>query len=83
MRRNTKKKGTKPGTHVTRSATMTSVPYSGHDFFDVFADVFTHPEDLVMHEPEYGYDARLEDARRIRRDMDKAAESLGVLRHTA
>ncbi len=76
------KEGTKQGTHSMRSATMTIVPYSGHDFFDVFADVFTYPDDLVMHEVEYGYDARLEDARRIRRDMDKAAETLGVLQQT-
>ena len=74
---------TRPGTHSMRSDTMIVVQHRATSFFDVFADVFTYPEDLVMHKLEYGYEARLEDARRIRRDMDKAAEALGVLQHTA
>ena len=62
---------------------MTIVPYSRHDFLDVFADVFTYPEDLEMYNVEYSHDARLEDARRIRRDMDQAIEDLNILQHRA
>ena len=40
--------------------------------FDAFADAFTHPEDLTLHQPDYGFLARVRDARRIREDFRKA-----------
>ena len=62
---------------------MTTNTYKGHDFLDIFADVFTYPEDLEMYNVKYRHTARHEDARRIRRDIDKAIEDIGLLEHQA
>ncbi len=44
-------------------------------FFDAFADVFTSPEDLPLHQPDYGFTARIRDAHRIREDFRKAVSA--------
>ena len=41
-------------------------------FFDAFADAFTPPEDLELHQTDYGYMARIRDGLRIREDFCKA-----------
>ena len=41
-------------------------------FFDAFADAFTPPEDLELHQTDYGYVARIRDGLRIREDFRKA-----------
>ncbi len=46
--------------------------FSDRTFFDAFADAFTHPEDLTLHQPVYGNIARLHDANRIREYFKKA-----------
>ena len=53
--------------------------YRSHDFIDIFSDVFTAPEDLVMYNLEYSHDARRNDACRIGRDMNKAIADLDLL----
>lgn len=45
---------------------------------DAVADAFTFPEDLALVQPDYGFMARVRDARRIREDFRKAVENLGV-----
>ncbi|MCY4040708.1 MAG: hypothetical protein OXF72_05555 [Gammaproteobacteria bacterium] len=45
-------------------------------FFDVFTDVFTPPEDLQLHRADWGYEACVRDAKRIRQDIENAARSL-------
>ncbi len=45
-------------------------------FFDVFTDVFTPPEDIQLHRADWGYEARVRDAKRIRQDIENAARSL-------
>ncbi len=47
-------------------------------FLDAFADVFTHPEDLELRRPDYGFMARVRDADRIREDFRKAIANLGL-----
>lgn len=42
--------------------------------FDAFADVFTPPEDLPLHQTDYGFMARIRDGRRIREDFRKAVK---------
>ncbi len=46
-------------------------------FFDALADVFTHPEDLPLHQPDYGMDARRRDREHIREYFDKAIAHAG------
>ncbi len=46
--------------------------------FDAFADVFTPPENLSLHRAEWGYEARVGDAMRIRHDVESAARALGL-----
>ena len=41
-------------------------------FFDAFADAFTPPEDLPLHQTDYGFLARIRDGHRIREDFRKA-----------
>ena len=41
-------------------------------FFDAFADAFTPPEDLTLHQTDDGYMARIRDGLRIREDFRKA-----------
>ena len=42
-------------------------------FGDAFADVFTHPEDLTLYQPDTGWAARARDMDRIGNDLRKAA----------
>ena len=45
-------------------------------------DVFTPPEDLPPpHYAEYGHEARLGDAMRIRKDIERAVHTLGLDQH--
>ena len=45
-------------------------------FFDVFTDVLTPPEDIQLHRADWGYEARVRDAKRIRQDIENAVRSL-------
>ncbi len=46
--------------------------FCGRTFFDAFADAFTSPEDLPLHQLDYGVDALIRDRKRIREYFDKA-----------
>ena len=48
--------------------------FRDRSFFDAFADAFTPPEDLTLHQPDYGFMARIRDAHRIREDFRKAVK---------
>ena len=61
----------------------TTTDMGGQTFFDAFTDIFTPPEDLPLHHTECGYEAQLGDALRIRHDIEKAVQTLGVERHVA
>ncbi len=41
-------------------------------FFDAFADAFTSPEDLTLHQTDYGFMARFRDGNHIREYFRKA-----------
>ena len=41
-------------------------------FADAFVDAFTPPEDLTLHQTDYGFMARFRDGNRIREDFRKA-----------
>lgn len=65
-------------------AIYTTTDVGDQTFFGAFTDVFTPPEDLPLHYVECGYEARLGDAMRIRQDIEKAVQSLGLeQRHVA
>lgn len=57
--------------HVTKGV-------GSQTFLDAFTDVFTPPEDLPLHRAEWGYEARVGDAMRIRHDIENAVKTLGV-----
>ena len=47
-------------------------------FLDVFADVFSPPDDLVLMQPDNGFMARIRDGRRIGEYFGKAVAELGL-----
>lgn len=65
---------TKASVSISTYSREFSVPddFRERTFFDAFADAFTPPEDLPLHQTDYGFMARIRDGHRIREDFHKA-----------
>ena len=53
----------------------------GVSFLDALADAFTPPEQLRLYQPALGWQARVQDAHRIRSYYRKALGDLGIELH--